>query len=249
MINPMDLTGKHIIVTGGSAGIGKATCILASQLGAKVSIVARNEQRLAETLSLMEGEGHRVYPFDLNETEEIEGLVSRIIEENGAIDGLVHCAGIGRNRPIKMTKPDVVSSMMKIHYQAFVELMRAASGKKRTNENGSYIGISSIASIQGQIAQGAYAAAKGAMNAVVHPFAKELAPKGIRVNTIAFGMIDTDMYQDFLQTGGNQEELLRNQYLGIIPVDYAAQAICFLLSDASRYITGTTMYYDAGTLS
>ena len=249
MINPMDLTGKHIIVTGGSAGIGRATCVLASQLGAKVSIVARNEKRLQETFSALQGEGHQFFSYDLGQIEGIEELVSRIVNENGPIDGLVHCAGIGRNRPIKMTKPDIVSSMLLIHYQAFIELMRVASIKKRTNENGSYIGVSSIASLQGQIAQGAYAAAKGAMNAIVHPFAKELASRLIRVNTIAFGMVDTDMYQEFLDSGGNQDELLRNQYLGVIPVDYAAKAICFLLSDASRYITGTTMYYDAGTLS
>ncbi len=249
MINPMDLTGKHIIVTGASAGIGRATSILASQLGASVSMIARNEKRLSETLSGMSGSGHALFSYDLNELAGIEELIGTVVDKNGRIDGLVHCAGIGHNRPVKQTKPDDVGEMLRIHCQAFVELMRVSSIKKRTNEYGSYIGVSSIASIQGQIAQGAYAAAKGAMNAVIHPFAKELAGKKIRVNTIAFGMIETAMYRDFLETGGNNEELLRGQYLGIIPVEYAAKGICFLLSDASRYMTGTTMYYDAGTLS
>lgn len=87
------------------------------------------------------------------------------------------------------------------------------------------------------------------MNSIVHSFAKELAAREIRVNTIAFGMVDTDMYKGFLESGGNNEELLQDQYLGIIPPEYAGNAICFLLSDAGKYITGSTFNYDAGDLS
>ena len=115
--------------------------------------------------------------------------------------------------------------------------------------NCSCVGVSSTASTHGNKAQAAYSAAKGAMNAVVHPYAKELVSKGIRVNTIAFGMVETDMYRSFLDVGGNNNELLEKQYLGVIPVEYAANAICFLLSDASRYMTGGTLNYDAGYLS
>lgn len=249
LINPMELTGKHIIVTGASSGIGRQTCIQASKLGAKISLVARNEERLTETASLLEGNGHRIYSYDLNEIDGIDALIRQIVEENGAIDGLVHCAGLGINRPIKLIKPEFLHSILSGHLYAFVELIRACSAKKRTNEYASYVGISSVAAFHGNKTQGAYSAAKAAMNAVVHPFAKELAPKKIRVNTIAFGMVDTNMYQGFLESGGNNEELLQSQYLNIIPREYAANAICFLLSDMSRYMTGGTMCYDAGDLS
>lgn len=249
MINPMDLKGKHIVITGASSGIGRSTCIQASKLGARITLIARNEENLKETVSLMEGENHAIYSFDLTEVSQIDDLISRISGEQGAIDGLVHCAGIGLNRPIKLTKPDFVEQMMRINYYAFVELVRAAAARKRSNENASYIGISSVAAIQGEKTQGAYAATKGAMNSIVHSFAKELSPRKIRINTIAFGMVETDMYKGFLESGGNNEELMQTQILGVIPPEYAGNAICFLLSDASKYITGGTFKYDAGVLA
>lgn len=249
MINPLDLTGKHIVVTGASSGIGRATCIQASKLGAKISLIARNEDKLNDTLSEMDGTGHTIWKYDLNDVNGIENLIAQIAEHDGAFDGLVHCAGLGTNRPLKLTKPDFVSSMMNLHYFAFVELLRCASAKKRTNAGASYLGISSISAVRGDKTQGAYAAAKGAISSVVHPFAKELAEKGIRVNTVTFGMVETDMYKGFREAGGNNEELLQNQFLGIIPVEYAANIICFMLSDMSKYMTGGTLYYDAGTLS
>lgn len=247
--NPMDLTGKHILITGASSGIGRSACIQASKLGAKVSLVARSEEKLKETISLMEGSGHEYFVFDLNNIEGIEGLIKIIFEKNGAFDGLVHCAGIAQNRPVKLNKPDFMLEIMRISYFAFAELMRSASFKNRSNENASYLGVSSVASIKGNKTQGGYAGAKGAMNALVHPYAKELAAKKIRVNVIAFGMIDTNMYKDFLSSGCNNDELFSEQYLGIIPVEYAGNAICFLLSDSARFITGSVFLYDAGVLS
>lgn len=245
----MDLTGKHIVITGASNGIGRAASIQASKLGAKVSLIARNEERLQETVSLMEGDGHKLFQFDLNEINQIDSIIGTIVDQNGTIDGLVHCAGLGLNRPIKLAKPDFVEQVTRVNYFAFVELIRSVSNKKRTNEGASYIGISSVAAVHGNKTQGIYSASKGAMNAVVHAFAKELASRKIRVNTIAFGMVETDMYKGFLESGGNNEELLQDQYLGIIPVEYAGNAICYLLSDASKYITGGTFNYDAGDLS
>ena len=249
MINPMDLTGKHIVITGASSGIGRAASIQASKLGAHVSLIARNEEKLNETVSLMSGDMHNIVPADLTEIDKIDGLIADISERFGAIDGLVHCAGLGLNRPIKLAKPEFVEQVTRLNYFAFVELIRAAASRKRSNNGASYIGISSVAAVHGNKTQGVYSASKGAMNSIVHSFAKELAAREIRVNTIAFGMVDTDMYKGFLESGGNNEELLQDQYLGIIPPEYAGNAICFLLSDAGKYMTGSTFTYDAGDLS
>ena len=248
MINPMNLSGKHVVITGASSGIGRAACIQASRLGARVSLIARNKEKLFETISLMEGDYHQQYSFDLQNIDGIEGLINLITKNSCPIDGLVHCAGISLIRPIKLTRPNLVEQMTRLHYYAFVELIRASVVKKRMNDGGSIVGVSSTAAIHGDKAQGMYAAAKGAMNALVPPFAKELAPKQIRVNTIAFGMVNTDMYQGFLNDGGSNDSLLQNQYMGVIPVEYAGNAICFLLCDASKYITGGTLNYDAGLL-
>ena len=112
MINPMDLTGKHVVITGASAGIGRATAIQASKLGARISLIARNEERLKETLDMLDGEGHRYFAFDLNNVDGIESLVKNVVLQGGALDGFVHCAGIGPNRPIKLTKPSFVEEVL-----------------------------------------------------------------------------------------------------------------------------------------
>ena len=250
MFNPMQLSEKHIIITGASSGIGRAACIQASRLGARVSLVARNEERLKETLSLMEGTGHSYYLYDLNDVEGIEALVREIVKGDGPLDGLAHCAGIAGIRPVKLMTPSFVLQIMQIHFFAFAELMRVASMKDRTNNGASYVGVSSTAAIRSMKAQGAYTAAKGAMNAIVHPYAKELAVKGIRVNTVAFGMVDTEMYRrDFLNAGGDNDAMLREQYLGVISTECAGNIICFLLGEVSKYLTGGTLVYDGGFLS
>ncbi len=249
MLNPLNISNKHIVVTGASSGIGRATCIQASKLGAKISLISRNEDKIKETIALMEGVEHKYYLFDFDDIKGIDNIISQIVAEQGMIDGLVHSAGIGSNRPIKLVKPDFVEKMMRINYLSFVELLRIVSSKKNSRENASFIGISSVAGSHGERTQSAYAGSKGAMDAVVHSFAKELAPRKIRVNTIAFGMVDTDAYKNFAISGCNTDELLEKQICGIIPTEYAANAICFLLSDCSKYITGGTLNYDAGLLS
>lgn len=250
MINPMDLAGKHIVVTGASSGIGQQICIQASKLGARVSLIARNEEKLKFTISQMEGINHSYYCCDLMNVSEIETLVKTIVETNGPIDGVVHSAGISTNRPIKMLKNSFVEDMMTIHYFSFIELIRCFSSKNNYNEGAVFIGVSSVAAFRAEKSQAAYAAAKGAMNSVIHPLARELAVKNIRINTIAFGMVDTEMYRrDFIDVGGNNDELIKTQFLGIIDSVYAANAVCFMLSDVCKYLTGQTICYDAGSLS
>ncbi len=248
MINPMELTGKHIMITGASAGIGREVCLLASQLGAKVTLVARSKERLDETLLKMEGGGHKTFVFDLSQIDKIADLVKTIVDEEGKLDGLVNCAGIGVNRPLKVSKPEFVREVFDVNFFPFVELVRIVSGKKYSNDGASIIGISSVAAVKGGKAQGAYAASKAAIEGVLRPMAKELADRRIRVNAIEFGMINTDMYKSFLSSGGTEDDL-SSQYFGIGETRDAANSICFLLSDAAKFITGTTLVVDGGFLS
>lgn len=246
MINPMELSNKHIIITGASSGIGRACAIQASRLGAKVTLIARREDKLRETINLMEEQDkHAYYCFDLNNTENIESLIKNIIAEQGTVDGLCHAAGIATPRPLKLSKPNYVSKMFSVHIFAFAELVRVLSLKHNLNDGASLVGISSVAAERGNIAQGIYGAAKGAMNSFIKPIAKELSNRKIRINNVAYGIVDTQMFQEFLANGGN-EEVIKQQYLGVIDTETAANAVMFLLSDASKFTTGSVLPVYAG---
>lgn len=246
MINPMNLSGKHIIITGASSGIGRSSAIQASRLGAKVTLIARREDKLRETIGLMQDNSkHTYYVFDLNNTEEIEALIKNIVTEQGSVDGLCHAAGIATPRPLKLSKPNYVSKMFSVHVFAFAELVRVLSLRHNLNEGASLVGISSVAAERGNTAQEIYGAAKGAMNSFLKPAAKELARRKIRINNVAYGVVDTEMYQEFLANGGN-EEVIKQQYLGVIDTETAANAVMFLLSDASKFTTGSVLPVYAG---
>lgn len=246
MINPMDLTGKHVLITGGSSGIGRESAIQASRLGAKVTVIARNVEKLKETIQLMDNsELHAWYEFDLNETKQIEGLVKRIVEEQGAVDGFCHAAGIAPARTLKISKPKFVEKMFRIHNYAFIEIIRCLSLNDNLNNGASLVGVSSIAAQRGGFGQGVYSAAKAGMEGVISPVAAELSERGIRINTVSFAMVDTAMYKDFLDYSGD-EDLIEKQNLGIIDSNKAANMINFLLSDACPYITASSIPVWAG---
>ena len=249
MINPMNLSNKHIVVTGASSGLGRQTCITLSQLGARVSLVARNKERLLETLRMMEGEGHNVFPFDVCEISEIEALVNQVCEKNGRLDGFVHAAGIGTVKPLSMTKYDFLLEMMQIHLFSFVEFVRIMAKKKFSNDGASIVGISSAGTIHSDKGKVAYAATKGALDSVVRPLAVELGElRGIRVNTVNPGWIKTEMYYEFIREFGEErmEEQLSTHVLGASETTEVSNLIAFLLSDATGKITGQNIVADSG---
>lgn len=251
MINPMDLTGKTILITGASDGIGKATAMLVSQLGSKVVMVARSEEKLNEVMNLLEGEGHKSYSYDLKEIDGIEGLVKEIVADSGKLDGFVHCAGVSTMRPLKMTHYEFLHDMMLINFYSFVEISRYASKKGNFNEGMSIVGMSSGASIKGDKSKTAYCSSKAAMDGAIRPMAKELGMKNIRINSIQAGFIKTEMFERFKErTGKDENDSQFDKYcLGLgEPID-VANAIAFLLSDASRIITGTGLVVDSGATS
>ena len=246
MINPMVLTGKHILITGGSSGIGRECAIQASRLGAKVTIVARNAENLKQTIELMdEPSRHAMYDFDLTKTEDIELLINKIIRERGAVDGFCHAAGIGTARMLKISKPKFTEKMFRIHFFAFIEIIRALSLKENLNSGASIIGISSVAAHKGGIGQSVYSAVKASMEGVISSIAMELGIREIRVNTVSFAMVDTAMYQEFLEYSGDSS-LMKKQYLGVIDTKKAANIVVFLLSDACPYITASDVPVWAG---
>lgn len=251
----LKLENKHILVTGATSGIGRWTAILASEYGARVTIVGRRDGKLQETLSMMPGEGHNAISFDLSDTNAIETMIKSAVEKNGPFDGYVQCAGTNKNIPINSVKHEKIHKIMLTNFYSFYELVRVISRKGRFNPGLSIVGISSVVAECGAAAQTAYSASKAAMNGVMRAMAIELAPKGIRVNTILPGPTNTAMYQDYLslrakvKQGDAVKITSTRNYLGMNePVD-VANAIVFLLSSASRMITGVELPVDAGFTS
>lgn len=252
MVNVIDLTDKKILITGASSGMGKETAILCSKLGAEVIMVSRNEEKLSDVMRCLEGKGHTYFSFDLSNVDDIEPFIKDVISKTGPIDGFVHSAGIGSTRPLKLLKPSAMREVMEINFYSFIEIIRCITKKNCFLEGMSIVGISSISSKQGNQTKTAYCASKGAMDAAVRCLAKELSDKKIRVNTVNPALINTDIFQQFLNNSGDSEDannILKRQYLGIGESIDVANMIAFLLSDAAKFITGTSVDIDGGRLS
>ena len=250
MNNLIDLTGKRILVIGASSGIGKQTAITLSTVGAKVTLVARNEDKLKETAADLEGEGHDYFAADVSEVGSVEALIKQIVAKDGPLDGLVYSAGVGTALPLMQSKPDKVQNTFNVNFFGFFEVIRQATRKGRFNPGMRIVGVSSCASLRGDKSKAIYSSSKAAMDSAVRCMAKELADKGICINTVAPSMTATELYNHYIEKYGEDSatnnELLNRQYLGIAQPQDIANAIVFLISPAARFITGITMPVDGG---
>lgn len=240
-------------VVSGAGGIGAVTAKLLNQHGANIVLLDISDNNLKNTINLLNGDKNKCYKCDFSDIESIEPIIKTIVKENGPIDGFVHCVGIGSVRPLKMSKYEFMLNVMNINYFSFVEIIRCLSVKNHYNPNGmNIVGISALGAFLGNSTKTAYCASKGAMNAAVRCLAKELAPKKIRVNTVAPGVTDTPMAKESEEYGSDSDEyrqILARQYLGICqPLDIA-NCVLFLMSDMSKMITGSCISVDGGKLS
>lgn len=244
-MNPFTLTGKTILVTGASSGLGKQTAITASQQGAKVIITARDAKRLHETYESLEGEGHMELLADLTLQEDIDKLVSCL----PALNGVVLSTGISDLSPARFLTSESISKTFKISFDASVLLIAGLLAKKKlTKNNCSIVFISSISTRYPFVGGAMYISAKAALEAYAKVLSIELAPKGIRVNCVAPAFVRSPMLNDtatnYSQDAVNMIEA--RQLLGLgDPVD-VANAIVFFLMDASKWITATNLILGGG---
>lgn len=247
MWNPYDFTGKRFVVTGATSGMGKATAIKLAEQGAEVCLLARNEEKLRATLSLLSGKGHRYYEKDFSESEGYKEIFDDIVSDGHKIDGIVHCAGIAKILPINFLSKKTMDESMTVNLYSFVEMVSLLS-KKKYHDKASVVGVSSISVLYPQKCQGIYVATKSAMNTMVMSMAIELSEKNIRINTIMPSSTNTQMLKEAIvnKTDDQIDELLKRQILGLIEPEDIADIILFLLSDASRMITGRAIYADGG---
>lgn len=243
--NPFSLEGKTVLVTGASSGIGQATAVLCSKMGAKVMLTGRNESRLMQTKEMVVGEGHRIFSADLID----ENSRNRLIDTLPILDGIVHCAGIGHRKTCKAITEEDLLSVMNNNFNTAVLLQAVLLAKKKINRNASIVFLSSRTAEIPSIANSVYSASKGALKSYARCLSLELAPRGIRVNCICPAMVWTPL---ILNEGVTEEELQAEQTKYPLkrygkPEDIANLAV-FLLSDASSWMTGSCIDITGGSI-
>lgn len=243
------LSGNNYLVTGASSGIGQATARMIAQYGGKVIIAGRDEIRLQDTFSsLAPRAAHAVSVEVLTEADTTADWVKSIAEAHGPLSGVFHSAGVELIRPVKLTKQSHLNDVFGSSLYAAFGIARAISQKNTLTDGGSVIFMSSVAGSTGQIGMTAYSAAKAAIDGLVRSLACELAPRRIRINSIAAGAVKTAMHERLTKVSGADAErdYEKSHLLGFGNPDDVANAAVFLLSNASSWITGSTLAVDGG---
>lgn len=243
MNNPFSLSGKTILVTGASAGIGRGIAIACAGMGAQVVLTARNAERLQETLSMLEGEGHSYIVADLT----IEIQRAALVNQLPMLDGVVQCAGVGSRVPCKMLSQEDLDHVMKPNTESPMLLQALLLSEKKIQKQASVVFIASAAATMPTAGNAVYSASKAAMVAYAKCLALELAPRQIRVNCISPTMVWTDL----ALVGATTEQLTEaEKYYPLKrygkPEDIASLAI-YLLSDASAWMTGSNIEITGGS--
>jgi NAD(P)-dependent dehydrogenase (short-subunit alcohol dehydrogenase family) len=239
------LTGKTIFVTGASSGIGRQVCISAAQQGARIVLSGRNEEELQKTLAQLPGHEHLIVAADLTNIEAREQLLKQLPQ----LDGMVYCAGGVKSFPIRFLSEKRLDEMQ-LNFDAPAMLTAGLLRLKKLNREASLVYLSSISSQHPPKGGAIYGASKAALEAYVKVLARETAPQLIRANCISPGMVKTPLY-DQVETSISKEEMdkhIADYPLGVgLPEDVANAAV-YLLSPASRWVTGINLILDGGFL-
>ena len=248
MFNPFSLEGKTILITGASSGIGRQCAIDCSKSGARVVLVARNEERLKETLLMMEGKEHLLCPFDLNDLSEIKKIINDIISKVGKLDGFIHSAGIEKTNPVKLLNTEDYELVYKTNCLSAFEIVKHLDNIKNFKTGGSIVLIASISGVIARNGLSAYAASKGALISSARVMASEMSRRQIRVNTVSPGTILTPMMNKVLENMPEEDKKKRVEGfpLGLGSLTDISYACIYLISDASRWVTGQNLIVDGG---
>jgi NAD(P)-dependent dehydrogenase (short-subunit alcohol dehydrogenase family) len=242
--NPFSLKGKTILITGASSGIGKTTAIECSKLGAVLIITGRNEVRLRETFTELEGSDHVMHIADLLNRNELNNLIENI----SSLDGIVHSAGVTGHYMFNYLKEDLLDSVMNINFKIPTLLSHKLLKNKKIKKGSSIVFLNSTVGILSSFIGGSvYAASKGAQNGLLMSLALEYAPQKIRINGVMPAMIETPIMNESNIT---EEQLILDKAKYPLKrygtTREVAFAIIYLLSDASSWTTGTNLLIDGG---
>jgi NAD(P)-dependent dehydrogenase (short-subunit alcohol dehydrogenase family) len=249
--NPFSLEGKHILVTGASSGIGREVAVWLSSQGARITLVARDQQRLEETRQRLTGDGHSIAAVDFLTTVDVSAWMKGLAKQSTPFDGLVHAAGIQAPMPIRATSLSHWEKIMATNVTSSFSLIKAFRQKGVCQGASSIVLISSVMAKAGEPALLGYCASKGAVESMVRAAAIELAREGIRVNCVAPGVVKTEMADTLKDLVGvdSMELIERKHPLGFGSPADVAYAVNYLLSPAARWVTGTSLVVDGGYLA
>ena len=248
LMSPLDFAGRTAVVTGASRGIGEAIARQLDARGARVALVARSSDRLAAIARELTNDP-LVIAADLSHHDAVEDITAAVLGAFGGLDVLVNNAAVERNLPAsKVTGASIDETLFVNLRQAF--MLSSAFAKALFASRGSIINITSVAATGAGGTQGAYAASKGGLNTLTKNLANEWASKGVRVNAVAPGLVDTEMWEPTFERLG--EDTVRSSFVRNVPLgrwgtaEEIADVACFLASDKASSVTGRIIRVDGG---
>jgi len=242
------IAGKIAIVTGGSRGIGRAIVELLASEGADVTFFFRDNAAAAnEVVAAVKASGGKATAkqVDVRDSAACAAAAEEVNERGGRIDILVNNAGVTRDNPLAAFEDDDVAAVLDTNVTGVFNVTRAVVPYMTAQRAGTIVNLSSVSGEKGGRGQTNYAASKGAINAFTKALAVELAPRKVRVNCVAPGVIDTEMSADLREMAGDQvtAKILMRRYGKAEEVAYA---VWFLASAYASYVTGQVLGIDGG---
>lgn len=240
------LDGARVFVTGGSRGIGSSIVQTLATAGARVGFTYSSREDLAQAiLEKLPGSGHRCYALNVSQEDQVESVVERFLSDFGGIDGLVNNAGITKDQLLLRMKAQDFDQVIQTNLRGTFLVCRGFLKSMVKARKGSVVNITSVIGQTGNAGQANYAASKAGTEAFTKSLALEVASRGIRANCIAPGFIGTEM-TDIL-TEDQKKSILSQVPMGMIgQTEDVSNAVVFLLSEASKYITGHTLNVNGG---
>ena len=242
-----DLTGRTALITGASRGIGRAAALLLARQGARVVLAARNEELLDEVAGAVRTGGGEAHPMalDLSHHESIPAAVRGLPSEFAAVDILVNNAGITADNLLARMTLEQWQRVLDVNLTGAFVLTKALVRGMMRRRHGRVVSVSSVAGVVGNAGQANYAASKAGLIGFSKSLARELLSRGITVNVVAPGFIETDMTAA-LPDGAGERFLEQHGLMRLGTVEDIAAAVLYLASDEASYVTGEVLSVSGG---